>query len=147
MEHLGNMPAQNSILDLLCTSPVYKDILDSALIESRVPSDINATNFCNLVGHLSSSCALSFKPTNIPMVEPDHTLPLHIAIMISNFVVKRVMIDNGSALNICTLKFIKQARYTEADIINEVITIKAYDNLERTTEGTIFLPIKVGPVI
>jgi len=57
------------------------------------------------------------------------------------------MIDNGSALNIYTLKFIKQAGYTEADIISEVITIKAYDNLERTSEGTIFLPIKVGPVI
>ena len=81
------------------------------------------------------------------MVEPDQTLPLHIAIMVSIFAVKRVMIDNGSALNICTLKFIKQAGYTEANIINEVITIKAYDNLERTTEGTVLLPIKVGPVI
>jgi len=57
------------------------------------------------------------------------------------------MIDNGSTLNICTLKFIKQAGYTEADIISEVITIKSYDNLERTKEGTIFLPIKVGSVI
>ena len=147
MEHLGNMPSQISILDLLRTSPVYKDILDSALIESRVPSYINATDFRNLVGHLSSSCALSFKPTNIPMVEPDHTLTLRIAILTSNFAVKRVMIDNGSALNICTLKFIKQAGYTEADIINEVITIKAYDNLERTTEGIVLLPIKVGPII
>ena len=133
LEHLGNMPAQISILDLLRTSPVYKDILDQALIESRVPSDINATDFRNLVGHLSSSCALSFKPTDMPVVEPDHTLPLRIAIMVANFAVKRVMIDNGSALNICTLKFIKQAGYTEADFISEVITIKAYDNLERTT--------------
>ncbi len=147
MEHLGNMLAQISILDLLFTSPMYKNILDSALIESRVPLDINTTNFCNLIGHLFSSCALSFKPTDIPVVEPDHTLPLRIAIMVSNFVVKRVMIDNGSALNICTLKFIKQAGYTEADIISEVITIKAYDNLERTTEGPILLLIKVRLVI
>lgn len=102
------MPAQISILDLLCTSHVYKDILDSALIESCVPSDINATDFFNLVGHLSSSCALSFKPTEIPVVEPDHTLLLHKAIMVSNFAIKRVMIDNGSALNICTLKFINK---------------------------------------
>jgi len=66
LERLGNMPAQISILDLLRTSPVYKDILDSALIESSVPSNINATDFRNLVGHLSSSCALSFKPTAYP---------------------------------------------------------------------------------
>jgi hypothetical protein len=35
----------------------------------------------------------------------------------------------------------------EANITNEIIIIKAYDNLERTSEGTIILPIHVGPVI
>ena len=34
--------------------------------------------------------------------------------------------------------------YNEDDIINEVITIKAYHNMERTIEGTILLPIRVG---
>ena len=43
------------------------------------------------------------------------------------------MVDNGLTLNICTLKFIKQEGYIEAKILNEVITTKAYDNLERTT--------------
>ena len=138
------MPTQISILDLLRTSPLYQEILDSTLRESRIPSDINATEFHNLVGYLSASCALSFKTTNILVVEPDQTLPLRIAVMVSNFVVKRLMIDNGSGLNSCTRKFIKQVGYTEADIINEVITIKAYDNLEHTTEGTILLPIRFG---
>ena len=55
------------------------------------------------------------------------------------------MIDNGLDLNICTLKFIKQVGYTEVDILNEVITIKAYDNLEHTIEGTILLPFLVSP--
>ena len=107
IEHLGNMSAQIAILDLLRTSLVYREILDSALHESRVPTDINATKFRNLVGHLSTPCALSFKTIDIPEVVLDHTLPLCIAIMVSNFSVKRVMIDNGSALNVCTLKFIK----------------------------------------
>lgn len=65
--------------------------------------------------------------------------------MVSNFVVKRVMIDNGSTLNLCTLKFITQVGYTEEKIINEVISIKANDNLEWTTKETILLPIRVRP--
>ena len=65
--------------------------------------------------------------------------------MVFDFAVKCIMIDNGSVVNLCTLKFIKRVRYTKVDIINEVITIKAYDNLERTTEGTILLPLRVGP--
>lgn len=65
--------------------------------------------------------------------------------MVSDFAVKWVVIDNGSALNLCTLKLIKQEGYTKVDIINEVITIKAFDNLEHTTEGTILLPLRVDP--
>ena len=102
------MPTQISILDLLRKIPHYQEILDDTLHETRVPSDINATEFRNLVGHVLALCALSFKSTDIPAVEPDHILPLHIVVMVSYFVVKCVMIDNGSALNLCTLKFIQQ---------------------------------------
>lgn len=76
LEHLGNTLAQISILDLLQTSPLYQEVLNNTLHESRVPSNINATEFCNLVGHLSASCALSFKTTDIPVFELDHILPL-----------------------------------------------------------------------
>ena len=145
IEHLGNMPAQISILDLLRTSPIHQEILDKALKEGHVPIDINTTQFETLVGHLSAACALSFKESDIPDVAPDHTLPLRIAVMVRDFAIKRVLVDNGSALNLCTLKFIKKIRFTEADIQHEVITIKAYDNLERTSEGTITLPIQLGP--
>ena len=65
------MLAQISILDLLHTTPIYKEILDSVLHESHVPTDINAIKFHNLVGHLSTPCALSFKTTDISEVEPD----------------------------------------------------------------------------
>lgn len=144
-EHLGNMPAQISILDILHTSPLYQEILDSSLHDSHVLTDIKTTKFHNLVGHLFTSCALSLKTLDIPIVDLDHILPLCIVVMVSNFVFKRVMIDNGSALNLCTLKFIKHVRYNEANILNKVITIKEYDNLEQTTKGTIILPIRVGP--
>lgn len=65
--------------------------------------------------------------------------------MVRDFAIKRVLIDNGSALNLCTLKFIQQIGFTKADISHEVITIKAYDNLECTFEGTITFPIQLGP--
>ena len=139
------MSTQISILNILRTSPSYKEILDSDLQESHVPTNINATKFINLVGHISTSCVLSFKPFDVPKIEPDHILPLYIYVMVSNSSIKRVMIDHGSALNPCTLRLFKQEGYTEEDIINEVITIKAYDNLDRTTKGTILLPIKFGP--
>lgn len=139
------MLAEISILDLLCTRPLYQEILDSALHESHILTDINTIDFYNLLGNLYTSCSLSLKTSNMLSIKPDHILLLHIVVMVSNFMVKLVMIDNRLALNLCTLKFIKQVGYIKVDIRNEVITIKACDNLECTTEGTIQLPLKVGP--
>ncbi|KAH9311921.1 hypothetical protein KI387_026956, partial [Taxus chinensis] len=56
--------------------------------------------------------------------------------------IKRVLVDNGSGLNICMLKLIKQLGHTEADLESHVITITAYDNTERESAGTITLPME-----
>ena len=42
LSQLGKTPAQISILELLTISPIHKEILEKALLESRVPKNINA---------------------------------------------------------------------------------------------------------
>ncbi|KAH9287954.1 hypothetical protein KI387_017133, partial [Taxus chinensis] len=56
--------------------------------------------------------------------------------------IKRVLVDNGSGLNICTLKLVKQLGHTEEDLESHIITITAYDNAERESAGTITLPME-----
>lgn len=53
---------------------------------------------------------------------------------------KRVLLDVGAGLNICTLKLINQLRYFY-DVIdkNRSITIRAYDDMETNSKGTIRL--------
>ena len=87
------------------------------------------------MGHLFISFVLSFKPSNVPKIDLDHILSLYIVNMVYDFIVKRFMIDNGLALNLSTLMFIKQEGYTKEDITNEVITIKAYINLKELKKG------------
>lgn len=77
---------------------------------------------------------------------PDHICSLNIEAIIKHYKVKWVLIDNGSALNLCTLKFVTQVGYTIVDIHNQCITIKAYDNAVRSSIGMIDLPIQVGLV-
>jgi len=61
--------------------------------------------------------------------------------------IKQILVDGGAGLNICSLKLIKQLGYSEKDVdTSKVITIRAYDDVERDTKGIIFLPIQVGPV-
>jgi len=61
--------------------------------------------------------------------------------------VKRVLVDNGLGLNICTLTLIKHLGFPKMTLDPNIITIKAYENAERESVGTIHLPIMVGPVM
>lgn len=76
-----------------------------------------------------------------------HNTPLHIEVIIYKHRVKRVLIDGGAGLNICTLKLIHALGFLEESIDpRKKITIKAYDDEERSSKGTMMLPIQVGPV-
>jgi hypothetical protein len=57
-------------------------------------------------------------------------------------------VDDGAGLNICSLKLLKSLRISEDSIEKgKGITIRAYDDQEWVTQGTIQLPIQVGSAI
>lgn len=70
-------------------------------------------------------CSLSFKPSDIPTVELGHILPLRIVFIVSNFVIKRIMIDNDLVLNLCTLKCYNY----KIGAIYDLEIFQAYDKL------------------
>lgn len=97
--------------------------------------------FQALVGHLSATYQLGSSQNDMPCIDSNHNRPLNLEVLVNRHKVKRVLVDNVSTLNLCTLKFIKQVGYTDAALNNQVITIKVYDNSERDSKGTICLPI------
>lgn len=103
LDQLGKTPAQISILELLKTSPVHKEILEQALLQSHVPDNINPTQFQALIGNLASQQHIIFNSKDAPANE-DHNKPLHIEALIYKHKVKRILIDGGSELNLCTYK-------------------------------------------
>lgn len=60
---------------------------------------------------------------------------------------KRVLIDGGIGLNICTLKLIRVLVFSKKAIDpKKKITITTYDDEERLSKGTMVLSIQVGLV-
>lgn len=55
--------------------------------------------------------------------------------------------DGGAGLNICSLSLVRALGYSE-DAVDPCknITIKAYDEEERSSKGIVILPIRVGPL-
>ena len=57
-----------------------------------------------------------------------------------------VMVDNGSAINVCPLKILPRLGLTAADLQPTDVIIKAYDDTKRSVEGTFKTLIKTGPI-
>lgn len=77
-----------------------------------------------------------------------HNVALHLEYLIHKHHVKHALIDGGAKLNICTLKIIHALGYSNNAIDARIkITIKAYDEEERSSRGLIVLPIQVGPIV
>lgn len=147
LEQLNKMPVQIYILDLLRISPTHKEILENALSASTVPKDIDASQFQAIIGHIATPHSLKFTDTNLPS-QASHNCALHLEVWIQSTKVKRVLVDGGAGLNICSLKFLKGLGISEESIEKgKGITIRAYDDQERVSQGTIQLPIQVGLAI
>lgn len=115
--------------------------------DTVVPTDLNMDRFQAMVGYLSISHSLTFTEADDASVSQPHNAPLHIEAFIHKHRIKRVLIDGGAGLNIFTLSTIKQLGYSDK-VVNSTkkITIKAYDDEESSSKGTVTLPLRVGPI-
>ena len=59
-----------------------------------------------------------------------------------------MLIDGGAGLNICTLKLVLALGFSK-NVVDpkKKITIKAYDEEERSSKGSVVLLIRVGPMV
>ena len=57
-----------------------------------------------------------------------------------------MLIDNGSALNVCPFKTTLTIGLDVETIIPTPLTVRAYDNTSRKVMGTFKAPYKIGPI-
>ena len=57
-----------------------------------------------------------------------------------------VLIDNGSALNVCPFRTDLTIGLDMETIIPSPLTVRAYDNTSRKVMGTFKAPYKIGPM-
>ena len=67
--------------------------------------------------------------------------------MIHRTHVRHVLINGGAGLNICSLSLLQTLGYSKKVIdTRRKITIKAYDEVERSSKGLASLPIRISPI-
>ena len=134
-----------SIWSLLASSSTHRDALIRALSQIRVDS---ATTPGGLIHFLTANRAtcIVFSDDDLPLEGSDHVRLLFIDVSCSGPRVLSVLLDNGSALNVCPLVTAIALGFSPFDFGPSIQTIRAYDGTQRTVMGTLTTHVMISPV-
>ena len=87
-----------------------------------------------------------FSDDDLPQEGSNHVRPLFINVACSGRRMSSVLLDNGSALNVCPLVTAIALRFSPVDFEPSTQTVRAYDGTQRIVMGTLSTRVKIGPV-
>ncbi|XP_077251896.1 uncharacterized protein LOC143891141 [Tasmannia lanceolata] len=143
LNQLKKTQANVSIWGLLMASPKHRQVVLRELNSSQVSVEITPDELVGLVAMTKASKALSFSDKDLPSEGKDHTRPLKITLLCNQKKVSEVLVDNGSALNVCPLSTATTLGFGPEDFIPSEQGILAYDGTRRDVIGT--LATEIGP--
>ena len=112
-----------------------------------MPIKITPQEVLSLMGvKVPSHPSLTFSDEELPPKGATHTRPLQITIECMGAKVPMVLIDNGSALNVCPFRTALKIGLDVETIILFPFIVKAYDNTSRKVMGTFKAPCNIGPL-
>ena len=114
LRQLQSTRARISIWSLLASSSTHRDALIRALIQIRVETTTTSEGLIHMMTVGQATC-IKFSDDDLPPEGSNHTRPLYISIGCSGRRVSSVLLDNGSALNVCPLATAIALGYAPSD--------------------------------
>ncbi|XP_071909679.1 uncharacterized protein [Coffea arabica] len=145
VEQLDKMPAQISMLNLLLTSELHREALVKVLTEAQVPKNIPIDKFANVVEHVLASSRISFSDEDLTAEGIGHNKALYISVRCNGKLLPKVLIDNGSALNICPWNTLVKLGFQETKLRPSTTVVRGFDGAKSEPMGEVDLVIEIGP--
>ena len=99
-----------------------------------------------MIGSISRELTVSYSNKDLTKKGKHHNDPLHITIGAKVKRILMVLINNGSALNVCPLKTASCLGLCIEDFVSTDQHVRAYDNTRREVLGIVGLEITIGPM-
>ena len=115
-----------------------------ALSQIRVETTTTLEGLIHIMTTGRVTCIV-FSDNNLPPEGLDHVRPLYITVRCLGHRVPFVLLDNGSALNICHLAIVIALGFASSNVVPSTKTIRAYDNTKREVMGTLVIDLQIGP--
>ncbi|XP_071923155.1 uncharacterized protein [Coffea arabica] len=140
------MSAHISMLDLLFSSDLHRDALLGVLTKAQIPKDISVNNFSHIVGNVLTVKQITFSDEKLPAEGTGHNKALYIAVRCNGKLLAKVLIDNGSALNICPWSTLMKLGLQDVKLRPSTTIVREFDGARRESIGEIDLVVEIGPV-
>ena len=146
LRQLRTTQARISIWSLLASSSTHRDALIRALSQIAVDTTTTPEGLIHFLTADRATC-ITFSDNDLPPEGLSHVRPLFIDVACSGRRVPSVLLDNGSALNVCPLVTAIALGFSPSDFGPSTPIVKAYDGTQRTVLGTLGTHVMIGPVI
>ena len=131
IQQFNKSPTQLSILAMLLSSEVYHEDLLKVLKETRIPTNIIDSSFKGMVSLVLATNQASFSNDELPLEGKDYTLAMHIIVKCEDMIVARVLIDNGSALNVYPMAILECLNVDMSFVKPTTMIIRAFECVKK----------------
>ncbi|XP_027101482.2 uncharacterized protein [Coffea arabica] len=145
VKKLSKSPAQISMLDQLFSSDMHRDALLKVLTKAQIPKDISVVNFSHIVGSVLFTKQITFSDDELPAEGIGHNKALYIAVRYNGKMLPKVLIDNGSALNICPWSTLEKLGLRDIKLRPSGTIVRGFDGAQREPIGEVDLVVEMGP--
>ena len=142
-KQLERTPAPINAWGLITVSKLHRQKLQQALARLEVTDAISPEDFVALILPAPSKHSVTFTDKDLPVEGTAHNRPLHITVKVCGLWVPTVLIDNGSAINVCPLRVAYRLGFAKKDLAPSNLAVKAYDGTRRLVEGVLILRLDV----
>nr|XP_012574207.1 uncharacterized protein LOC105852605 [Cicer arietinum] len=146
VDQLNHTPTRISLLSLLMNSESHRKLLMKILNEAHVTHDITVDKFGGIINNITTNNHLTFTDDELPTEGRGHNKALHISVMCLDHIMSRVLIDNGSSLNVISKSTLAKLPCDGTYMRPSPMVVRAFDGSRREVMGEIDLPIQIGPV-
>ncbi|XP_070009754.1 uncharacterized protein [Nicotiana sylvestris] len=116
------------------------------LNEAHVPDKISVNHLEKIANKIFEVNRVTLFDDELPVEGTKHNRALYLKVKCENSMVTRVVVDNGSSVNICPLSTLNKLKVDNDRIHKNSICVRGFDGWGKDLVGDIILELTIGPV-
>jgi len=121
------------------SSEPHRALLVKVWNEAHVAQDIFVEGFGGLVNNITTDNYLAFTEEEIPAKGRGHNRALHMSVKCIDHVMAKVLIDNGSSLNMMPKSMLEKLLFNASHLRPSSMVVRAFDGSRREVRAS-YLP-------